>query len=162
MVPPKLLGALSYRICRARRHSCGASPDLYFVPGYAFGGIPVVILLRDFMQLAPLARGGRKSLLKEPMPPPVKTGKTKRCREVSTTGFQAELNGYRVFWDCLTHVLFLHGTHRFVDKSKSPPEPCPVFSQSCHSKPALGLFEHMRDPGGKKIPMHLRRALQDM
>ena len=85
-----------------------------------------------------------------------------QCREVSTTGFQAELNGYRVFWDCLTHVLFLHGTHRFVDKSKFPPEPCPVFSQSCHSKPALGLFEYMRDPGGKKIPMHLWNALQGM
>ena len=35
-------------------------------PGYAFGGIPLVILLGDFMQLAPLQNGARKSLLKKP------------------------------------------------------------------------------------------------
>ena len=69
MVAPKMLGALSFRTCVARRQKCGARPDLYTLPGFAFGGIPLVILLGDFMQLAPLDNNVRKSLLKEPQPP---------------------------------------------------------------------------------------------
>ena len=165
MVSPKLLGALSYRSCWARRgEKHGARPDLYTQPGFAFGGVPLVIFLGDFMQLAPLQNGGRKSLLKQPELP--KLNKPKRRlgprAKAFDDGFAEELNGYDMFWNCLTHVMFLEGTHRFVDRSKKPPVPCPIFSQSSEQKPAEGLFEYMRDPRGRKLPQHLRRALQRM
>ena len=163
MVAPKMLGALSFRTCVARRQKCGARPDLYTLPGFAFGGIPLVILLGDFMQLAPLDNNVRKSLLKEPQPPKPRQGPRwgqKADAMLSSEGFEEELNGYSLFWGCLTHVLFLHGTHRFVDQITK--KPCPVFSQSSATKRTLGLFEYMRDPQGKKMPNFLWSSLQKM
>ena len=163
MVAPKMLGALSFRTCIARRQFPGARPDLYTLPGYAFGGIPLVILLGDFMQLAPLDNKVRKSLMREPQPPKLRqqahSGR-KAAPQLSSEGFEEELNGYSLFWGCLTHVFFLHGTHRFVDQSTK--KPCPVFSQSSETKKTLGLFEYMRDPQGKKIPKFLWASLQKM
>ena len=39
MVSPALLGALSYRACRARERTRGVDPDLYTEPGHMFGGV---------------------------------------------------------------------------------------------------------------------------
>ena len=142
MVSPKLLGVLSYRICWARRQKLGSRPDLYTQPGCAVGSIPLVILLGDFMQLAPLQNGARKSLLKKPELP--KKAKARRWLrpygKAFDDGFAEEMNGYELFWTCLTHVMFLQGTHRFVDMSKKPPVPCPIFSQSSEKKRAEGFF----------------------
>ena len=66
MVSPRLLAALSYRVCAAREGTCGADKDLFCQPGYAFGGVPLVILAGDFMQLPPFEGFKRVSLLKDP------------------------------------------------------------------------------------------------
>ena len=58
-----MFGGASYRICEARRVSHGVDPQLYMVPGHMFGNIPIVILLGDFMQLAPFQGRRRVSLL---------------------------------------------------------------------------------------------------
>ncbi len=67
-----MLGGVSYRIGEARRESRGAQPVFYTEPGTAFGGIPLVILAGDFLQLQAFATHGRVtrpcSLLREPWP----------------------------------------------------------------------------------------------
>ena len=127
MVSPRLLGAASYRISEARRASHGVDPLLYCLRGHMFGNIPIVIMLGDFMQLAPFEYKGRVSLL---MPP----------RDSSST---EHLNGLKIFWDGLTDVCFLRKTFRFRDKTVDPPRECKVL-------PAL--FQYMRDSGGKPMP----------
>ena len=63
MVPPRLLGAASYRMCLGRR----GEAEKYMERGHMFGGVPIVILLGDFLQLAPFERKRRVSLLKAPV-----------------------------------------------------------------------------------------------
>ena len=65
MMSPMMLAGVPYRLCLAcaGNRAC-ANPALYFDAAYCFGGIPIVVLLGDFMQLAPLGEeGGRMSLL---------------------------------------------------------------------------------------------------
>ena len=67
MVAPKLLGALSYRLCCARKASTGEDPNFFCEPGSVFGAIPIVVVAGDFLQLPPFdGCHGRTSLMKEP------------------------------------------------------------------------------------------------
>ena len=137
MMSPMMLAAISYRLCLARASNhAGANPALYSDAAYCFGGIPIVVMLGDFMQLAPLGEeGGRMSLL---MPPRQNPG-------------AETLGGLRLFREALTHVMFLRTTHRFVDRSVEPPRPCPILPR---------LLEYMRSPGGKPMPEDLWKAMK--
>ena len=134
LVPPRLLGAASYRMCLGRR----GEADKYAERGHMFGGVPIVILLGDFLQLAPFEGKRRVSLLKAPI--------------AGTADSRAEhMNGLRVFWEGITDVVFLDKTYRFVDRSVNPPRECQVLPR---------LFEYMRRPGGKRMPADLYAALK--
>ena len=109
MVPPELLGAASYRMCKARAARKGSDVNLYSEKGHMFGKVPIVMLLGDFYQLTPVAKWGPKiSLLKRVEP----TDKNAHVR-----------NGQRIFLDGVTHAMFLYETHRFVDR-KNHNRPC--------------------------------------
>ena len=99
MVLPRLLGAASFRVCMARRETHNCDPSLYAELGHLFGGIPLIILLGDFLQLAPFEYKMRKSLL---MP-------------VSPKDVDEHLQGVRLFRDGVTDVIFLRKTFRFVE-----------------------------------------------
>ena len=62
LISPPMYGGVSFRVCMARRHS-GAEPSLYTTREHSFGRIPLVIVLGDFMQLAPLDGRVRMSLI---------------------------------------------------------------------------------------------------
>ena len=47
MVPSALLGALSLRLCVARKKTKGCDPDLYTERGHMFGSVPIVMFLGD-------------------------------------------------------------------------------------------------------------------
>ena len=68
MVPSALLGALSYRLCRARKITKGCDPELYTERGHMFGGVPIVMFLGDFYQLGPVRKGGIRSSLLHRLP----------------------------------------------------------------------------------------------
>ena len=64
MVEPGMLAGSSYRMCRARRGARPwVDPNLYEHEDHMFGGIPLVIMLGDFMQLAPSTTASSASLL---------------------------------------------------------------------------------------------------
>ena len=137
MMSPMMLAAISYRVCLARcgKHA-GIDPASFSDKAHCFGGIPIVVLLGDFMQLAPLGEeGGRMSLLMDAR---------EKCRAETRAGL-------RLFKDALTHVIFLQTTHRFVDRSVRPPKTCPVLPR---------LLEYMRSPGGKPMPDDLWKAVK--
>ena len=48
MVPPALLGAASFRMCKARQAEHRCNVDLYMARGYMFGKAPIVMFLGDF------------------------------------------------------------------------------------------------------------------
>ena len=134
MISPSLYGAASFRVSCARRRTCNADPNLYTEAGGVFGGIPIVLLLVDFMQLPTFEqKRQRASLLKD------------------ASGSPESLGGHRAFWHGLSHVVFFHKTHRFVDTTCDPPTPCPILPR---------LFEYMRSPGGKRMPDDLWQAIQ--
>ena len=70
MIHPQMVGGASYRLCKLRKGVTGCDPQLYQHPDHMFGRIPLVIMLGDFMQLAPIDRCGkiskRMSLIMEP------------------------------------------------------------------------------------------------
>ena len=134
LTSPRLLGAASYRICAARQNTHGVDPALYSERGMMFGRIPIVILLGDFMQLPPFESKARCSLLMQPRP----------------NSFMEHYRGLDVFWRGLTHVVQLHRTFRFVDRSVSPPRACPYL-------PAI--LSYMRNPGGKAMPQEFWQVL---
>lgn len=137
MMSPMMLAAISYRLCLARcgRH-VGITPALYTDRAHCFGGIPIVVMLGDFMQLAPLGEeGGRMSLLMEPRA---------KCAAETRAGLH-------LFRQALTHVMFLRTTHRFVDRSVEPHKACPVLPR---------LLAYMRSPAGEPMPEDLWQAVQ--
>ena len=65
-----MLAGISYRLCRVRK---GGKPwlddHLYEHEDHMFGGIPIVFMLGDFMQLGAMERGlQRVSLIMQPKP----------------------------------------------------------------------------------------------
>ena len=82
LVSPRLFGAASHRVCLARRQTRNAMPELYTEEGYAFGGVPIVILAGDFLQLAPFEHDrSRVSLIMPALPkswPEHKNGSSNR------------------------------------------------------------------------------------
>jgi len=121
LVSPRLLGALSYRACLARKRSHGCDPLLYAEKAERFGRVPLVVLAGDFMQLPPFEGKARCSLV----------------RLAHHTAFIEHLNGIKLFRDGIDDVVILPKTFRFVDRTISPPAPCPVLPR---------LFEFMREP----------------
>jgi len=115
----------------------GVDPDPFCVPGSAFGAIPIVVLGGDFMQLPPFeTRGVRTSLMKEP---------SVRSDLKDNNSFARQ--GYRLFWNCITDVVMLYKTFRFVDKSVKPQKPCKILPR---------LFKYMRHPydeHGNSVPL---------
>ena len=132
LVSPAMFGGISYRVGLARQH-LGCDPNLYATREHSFGGIPIVIMLGDFMQLAPFENKVRMSLVMEPRD---------KWRPHA-------LAGRKLFWEALTHVMFLRKTHRFVDRATTPPTPCPVLPD---------LLAYMRDPRGRAMPSRLWAA----
>eukprot|EP00959_Pyramimonas_sp_CCMP1952_P381291 7989436-Pyramimonas_sp.AAC.1 len=69
MVPPALLGAASFRMCKARKATHNCDVDLYMERGHMFGKAPIVMFLGDFYQLGPVSgKGKRSSLLQREAP----------------------------------------------------------------------------------------------
>ena len=141
MVSPRLLGALSYRLCCARR-AHGVDPLLYHERGHIFGGVPLIVMAGDFMQLPPFEGFRRVSLLMTPTDGIGDDGSETVARR-----------GYRLFWEGLTDVVILTKTYRFVDTYVEPPRECPILPR---------LFEFMRCPAGRELPLDLWQALQEM
>ena len=128
MVNPGMFAGLSYRLCLLMRSwKKWLEPEMFQDPSHMFGGIPIVVMLGDFMQLAPIqGYGSRVSLIMEPQ-----------------VSWQEEFRiGVHMFAHCFTHVLFLTKTHRFVDRRFNPPKPCDIMPR---------LLEFMRNPRGRKI-----------
>ena len=107
MVQPALLGAASYRMCKARASRKKSDPNLYMERGHMFGKVPLVMLLGDFYQLPPVKMA---SLLQRVQP----NGVNEHIR-----------NGQAILLDGVTHAMFLYETHRFKDRLVEPPTPCP-------------------------------------
>ena len=131
---PDLFGAGSFRVCFLR-----GDVNKYTMKGFAFGGIKLVILAGDFLQLNPMVKLSprvvcRMSLLEDPKP-----------------GLAPHLHeGVRCFKQIITSVVELKRTYRFHDEVSK--EPCEIL-------PAL--FAYMRDPQGQSIPALLWKALKD-
>ena len=146
MVHPQMLGGTSYRLCKLRQNVTGCDPNLYQHPDHMFGRIPLVIMLGDFMQLAPIDSGGfsRMSLIMEPGLGAVDSSVAYDPAERAWS--EDALAGQRVFFEGLTHTHFLTETHRFTswDEDKGDyvkDEILPV------------LLEHMRTPAGEKAKL---------
>ena len=101
MISPCMLAGISYRLCRARQAMRPwLDKRLYEHEDHMFGGIPIVVMLGDFMQLGAMERGlGRVSLIMKPKP----------------SWYDECYAGRRIFWRGLTHVVMLRKTHRFRD-----------------------------------------------
>ena len=124
-VQPALLGAASYRMCKARKAKHGCDVNLYSERGHMFGKVPIVMFLGDFYQLSPVSGKGPKSSL---------------LKRVEDTDFNEHVrNGQRIFLDGVTHAMFLYETHRFKDRLDPPHKPCPFMP---------GFLKTMRE-GGK-------------
>jgi hypothetical protein len=159
MVMPMLFGALSYRAAVLRDNSRSSRwPDivhqtdrlLYSLPGHAFGGIPLVILAGDFMQLTPIGGDG----LKRDARPKVENSKAAKKPSLlvdpaEATGVEHHLQGLRCFHECVTDVHVLRQTFRFVDQETK--QPCPFLPR---------LLEYMRDPRGRPMPRDLWARLR--
>ena len=102
MISPAMLACISYRLCRARKDSRPWLDEaLYECDEHMYGGLPIVVLLGDFMQLGAMERGlGRVSLVMKP----------------KSSWYDECFAGRRIFWDGLTHVVLLREVHRFWDK----------------------------------------------
>eukprot|EP00959_Pyramimonas_sp_CCMP1952_P444789 9313016-Pyramimonas_sp.AAC.1 len=57
MVSPNLFNMLAYRAFHARRHQCDLQEAKYLKASCAFGRVPIVIYLGDFLQLKPTGSG---------------------------------------------------------------------------------------------------------
>ena len=68
LISPSLLTAASYVMCQARQHTWHVDPGLFAEKGHAFGGIPLVLLTGDFMQLPAFEGKSKTSLLGDPRP----------------------------------------------------------------------------------------------
>ena len=56
LCPPDWFGAASFRGCL---HRSDGDPNLFRKPGYAFGGVRLIVLTGDFLQLNPMVKIGR-------------------------------------------------------------------------------------------------------
>ena len=102
MISPTMLAGISYRLCRAREAGRRwLDSKLYEHEDHMFGGIPIVVMLGDFMQLGAMEKGlGRVSLIMNPKP----------------AWYDECFAGRRIFWRGITHVVMLRKTHRFKDE----------------------------------------------
>ena len=134
MCGPDLFGAASFRICFLR-----GSVDKYTMKGFAFGGIKLVVLAGDFLQLNPMVTLGSRALVRLSL------------LEVPKRDHPPHLHeGHRCFNAVITSVLELKRTYRFRDE---------VSKEECKILPAL--FNYMRDPQGKSLPDYLWTALNE-
>eukprot|EP00959_Pyramimonas_sp_CCMP1952_P398752 8355433-Pyramimonas_sp.AAC.1 len=101
MVPPQLLGAASFRMCKARAAQYNCDVNVYVARGHMFGKVPIVMFLGIFYQLGPVSGKGRRSSLLQPELPeePVHVR-----------------NGQSMFLGGVTHAMFLCETRRFKDR----------------------------------------------
>ena len=166
MVEPKLMGALSYRASLARKGTTSSQfptikhtpdPDEYFEKGQVCGGVPLIILAGDFMQLAPLGspwlpekdkkiRERRLKLAKEDG---LSTRSSLLVPVEDAAGCAEHKNGLRLFHNAVTDVHILTQTFRFRDAITN--EPCPVLPR---------LLAYMRVPDGEPLPSDLWEELQ--
>ena len=133
LCPPDLFGAASFRGCL---HRSDGDPNLFTKKGYAFGGVRLIVLTGDFLQLTPMVKIGRAM-----------------CRMSLLQAVKADLpvqyhDGVRCFKEIITQVVELKETYRFVDEHTK---------EKCTVLPAL--FEYMRKPCGKSMPALLWKAL---
>ncbi len=151
MVQPRLFGALSYRAAILRQGMRPArwpetehrtDPDVYDEPGRAFGGIPLVLLTGDFMQLTPIGGDGSKKddtsdkRKKKNDEDQMKSKPSLLWDPAKATGSDENKRGLRCFHQNVTDVFFLKQTFRFVDRETK---------QACSFLPRLLAF--MRAPG---------------
>ena len=140
MIHPQMLAGMSYRLCKVRQklHKWQSDPERYREPDHMFGRMPLVIMLGDFMQLAPIDRVYRRvSLI---MPP----------KESWPEEF---INGQRIFAESITHAVFLRETHRFKtwNSRLQAYEECPILPK---------LLEFMRNPEGREVPAEVASAFK--
>ena len=130
LISPQMLGGISYRLCKARRgfydrHGEAAlDPEQYTHKMHSFGRIPLVILLGDFMQLAPIGEGKKRiSLLMEP----------------NSSWTEESKLGKTMFEGCVTDVVELVQTHRFDkwDEDAKAFRTCPILPS---------LLSYIRNP----------------
>ena len=142
LVSCRLFGGASYRICLARRETHSCQPSLYMEPGHLFGGIPIVILAGDFLQLCPFDTVGRA---------------TYRASLIESSAIirnGEHENGKLCFRKAVLNsaysdVCILSQTYRFRDS---------VTKKPCSYLPRL--FEYMRAPGGLPMPDDLWERLK--
>ena len=98
MISPTMLAGISYRLCRARQAGRRwLDAKLYEHEEHMFGGIPIVVMLGDFMQLGAMEKGlGRVSLIMDPKP----------------AWYDECYAGRRIFWRGVTHAVMLRKVHR--------------------------------------------------
>lgn len=142
LISPQMLGGISYCLCKARKGFYGQhdsmsplDPQLYKDPNHSFGRIPLVVMLGDFMQLAPIEEGkDRISILMEPKP----------------SWTQESKSGQEMFYQCTTDVVELVQTHRFDkwDAAAGEYKTCPILPP---------LLSYMRDP-----PKDISGAVADL
>ena len=139
MIHPQQLAGASYRLCKVRQKldRWQSNPELYD-SDHMFGRMPLVIMLGDFMQLAPidLVRN-RVSLI---MPP-------------KDSWPEMIVTGQRIFAEGITHSVFLRETHRFKSWNAETQkyEECPILPK---------LLEYMRNPAGRELPPAVARAFR--
>jgi ASC-1-like (ASCH) protein len=139
MIHPQMLAGMSYRLCKIRQKvdRWKADPELY-ESDHMFGRMPLVIMLGDFMQLAPIDNVWRRvSLI---MPP-------------KDSWPEGIVNGQRIFANSITHAVFLRETHRFKtwNAELAKYEECPVLPR---------LLEYMRNPDGRQLPSAVASAFK--
>ena len=143
LVSPQMFAGMSYRLCKARRTTAGACPSLYSHPDHMFGRIPLVVMLGDFMQLAPLEEGvGRASLVMPERP-----------------SWKDEMSvGREMFSEHLTHAVFLRKTMRFCERIEHDDGT----EELRHCPHLPRLFEIMREPplDAKGSPLPLPEDLE--
>ena len=144
MVAPRLFAALSYRLCAARQRTCGADKLQFAERGFVFGGIPLVILAGDFMQLPPFEGFQRVSLLKS-----MRGKSDKDDAEEEKLFFPRK--GCQIFREAVTDVIIFVKTYRFRDS---------ITKEECKVLPRL--FAYMREPGGRPMDEELWNALKTM
>ena len=146
MLSPALFGALSFRVCQARKETWGVSEGLFTEKGSAFGGVPIVILAGDFMQLPAMEGRRRVSLLgplhQEAERVPAKPTRQPTGRKPPRDYFNELLQGRRCFNESVTDVHVLKTSYRFKDKLLPR------------------IFDYMRSPRGELMPHDLWEALR--
>ena len=130
---PDLFYAASYRACVLRTRGDKTRAGM---PGYAFGGIPLIVMTGDFFRLSPIVK--IKGL-------PCHLSLLRAGSGSISPEFQL---GLRCFKEIVTSVVELKTTYRFRDE---------VTKETCEVLPKL--FDYMRCPKGESMPSFLYDAL---